>query len=246
VSILHIAARKQNASLLSSILSSAGIGTEEAPNWDFMTLDFLSLESDVEMIEPSPQVTAGIDLNPIDANGFTPFLLAVETGMTENIDILMNSDGVNLNAKDKYGRTAIHIAALQGRLDIVASLLASRRVDVNARDREGFTALHLAVRNEKAELVKFLLSSDQIDVNARDNENSAPLHFAAQTGNTAIGEMLLSRDETDVNCVNVRFLFRKKFPFNFSSIPIGTRIKRRKHGILQDIAQTPSNPGELS
>jgi ankyrin repeat protein len=132
-----MAARSENSGLLTAILSSGGFSGEENPTWDFMTLDFLALDNDVETIGPPPAVVSRIELNGADRNGLTPLLAAVEAGALANCAILLGVDGVNKNARDRSGHSAVHLAAMHGRSEIIKELLAAGGVDVNAKDREG-------------------------------------------------------------------------------------------------------------
>ena len=104
--------------------------------YDFLTLDFLALENDIEDVG-APRVTKQLDLNPTDTRGVTPLLEAIDSGSMKNIRLLVSVEGVDLNAKDKEGHAAIHYAALRNRLDVLNLLLESKKVNVNARDREG-------------------------------------------------------------------------------------------------------------
>jgi ankyrin repeat protein len=122
---------------LSSLLEAAGLGPEENPNWDFMTLDFLALDHDVEVIEAPPTVVHKIDLNRADKNGATPLLAAVESGALANVELLLGTEGINPGAKDRLGRSALHTASMQGRADIVTLLTGAVGVEVNSRDRDG-------------------------------------------------------------------------------------------------------------
>lgn len=70
--------------------------------YDFLTLDFLALDKDVEEIG-TPAVSKALDLNPADTRGVTPLLEAIEADSIKNVRLLISIDGVDLNAKDKEG-----------------------------------------------------------------------------------------------------------------------------------------------
>jgi ankyrin repeat protein len=108
-----------------------------------MTLDFLALDHDIEIIEPAPAVLNRIDLNGVDRNGMTPLLSAVEAGAAANLEMLMSVEGVDVNAKDGYGRSALHLATIQGRADLVTPLLSAGMIDLGARDRGGVLFLSI-------------------------------------------------------------------------------------------------------
>jgi ankyrin repeat protein len=119
------------------VLEAAGVGPEDGPNWDFMTLDFLALDHDVEVIDAPPTVIHKIDLNKSDKNGVTPLLAAVEGGALANVELILGVEGININAKDRLGKSALHTAAVQGRTDILALLSSSVGIEINGRDRDG-------------------------------------------------------------------------------------------------------------
>lgn len=114
--VLHIAAQKPNSELIKSLLSAFGIG-EQKSNWDFMTLDFLSLEKDVENIDSAPPIIDPVDINSKDykisiffSNGIsikiyfnnTALIYAIEQGFVPVVDILLNAEGVDVNSQNNH------------------------------------------------------------------------------------------------------------------------------------------------
>lgn len=73
-----------------------------------MTLDFLALEGDVETVAAPPD-TKELRLNSSDNRGMTPFLVAVESGASANVDALLGVDGVNYQATDRRGVSLLFI-----------------------------------------------------------------------------------------------------------------------------------------
>ena len=81
-----------------------------------MTLDFMSLEKDVESIDSPPPVADPVDINSKDgkitiiySNGVlfvifynTALLYAVTQGYSPIVDSLLNIEGINVNLKNNH------------------------------------------------------------------------------------------------------------------------------------------------
>jgi E3 ubiquitin-protein ligase HECTD1 len=96
----------------------------------------------------------------VDNNGQTPLTGASFFGLTNFVDLFLDSDaGVNLadtNSIGSYaGWTALHGAACGGRLEI-ARRLVDRGANLEAKDFWGRTPLALAKQARKTNIVDFL------------------------------------------------------------------------------------------
>lgn len=63
----------------------------------------------------------GVDINARDANGRTPLMLAVLSGQSRAVEVLL-AHGANVDAADRYGVTPLQAAESAHRTDIAAAL----------------------------------------------------------------------------------------------------------------------------
>lgn len=91
----------------------------------------------------------GVDVNEIDAYGFTPLIEAAIVN-NENIAQLLLSHGADVNGRDMTGGTALHWAAENNNLEL-AQLLLQHGADPNAHTFAGQPVLTMPVlRKQKA------------------------------------------------------------------------------------------------
>ncbi len=103
-------------------------------------------------------IEQGADLECVDGEMNTPLLLAVEKGLPDIVQRLINRKAeVNSDNRDKH-QTPLHIAAKYGYTKIVSMLLEAG-AEINAQDGlEGNTALHLAAQCNSSKTVEVLIS----------------------------------------------------------------------------------------
>ena len=88
----------------------------------------------------------GIDLNGVEATGFTALISAVRGGQIPMVNRLLAA-GAYVNGPDAHGATPLHYAAMRQSLDLV-QLLVEAGANPNSRDCQGNTPLDLAYRRE--------------------------------------------------------------------------------------------------
>lgn len=144
-----------------------------------------------------------VNLNHLNADGYTPLHLACVTDKPDNVKMLLLAGAdVNLNAKNisklyktstptsvasflrtnasklytqdmKYGGTPLHWCSSRETLHA----LIMEGCDVNATNFDGRTALHVMVARNRFECVVTLLAHDA-DIDVLDNEGNSALHIA--------------------------------------------------------------------
>jgi len=123
-------------------------------------------------------VVRGIDLNAVNDNDNTPFMIACIQGDLQVVQFVANLPGVDVLAAPR-ATNALHRACRNGRGDAIAVFLLDSNFgfDVDARDSCGRTALMLACYNGKLDTVKCLLTEHNADVKAVDIEGNSCLHL---------------------------------------------------------------------
>jgi len=127
-------------------------------------------------------------LSTADSRGFTPLILAANSGKDENIKYLVKEWKVDVNFQTDV--TAL-LMAVQNRHISTTKLLISLGADVNAQHESmKCTALHLAASNEFLDIVEILLKNNA-KIDCEDPRGYTPLGMAGTEGYTKCVEMLL-------------------------------------------------------
>ena len=137
-------------------LLKAAQDTQEIINKKIKTQEFITeiSKSYPNLDKIRSCISAGVDVNAKDNDGWTALIYAACYGHTEIAKLLI-ADGADINARDNYGCTALIYAAINGYTEI-ARLLLSAGADVNIKDNDGNTALMKAKYNNHPEIVKLL------------------------------------------------------------------------------------------
>jgi len=90
---------------------------------------------------------------------------AVEAGLTEKVEELLNQDTKLINIKNELSQTSLHRAAYRGH-KAIAELLINKGAEVNAKDQNGQTPLHqLAYISTMPDIAELLIDAGA-DINA--------------------------------------------------------------------------------
>jgi uncharacterized protein len=111
-------------------------------------------------------IAAGVPLDPVDAAGRTPLLIAVERNHSGAAALLIAA-GANINAQAANADTPWLLAGALGRADMLR-LMIPKGPDFSIRNRFGGNALIPACERGHVEAVRVLLTS-AIDVNHVNN-----------------------------------------------------------------------------
>ncbi|PIN26052.1 26S proteasome regulatory complex, subunit PSMD10 [Handroanthus impetiginosus] len=136
----------------------------------------------------SALIEAGGDVNDRDSGGESVMSLAIKSGNSEIVQILIESGCVIDNKIDRF----LHVAAEMNSVDLMEVLcLGYVDIDLNSINSHGQTALHLAAINNHMEALQFLVSVGS-DIDIADEEGYTPLHYAASEGHFETVEYLLN------------------------------------------------------
>nr|QLI56440.1 ankyrin repeat protein [Coriandrum sativum] len=156
----------------------------------------------------STLIEAGADVNKRDSNQRSVMSLAIQSGNSDMLDILIDTGYVIDNSVDRL----LHEAAAVNRVDLMEILcLGYLDMDVNLVDLHGRTALHVAAIYGHVEVIQFVVSVGG-NPDIADQHGWTPLHCASIAGHVEAAELLL-------NCsVYVKYALTKdgKTPFDLS------------------------------
>ncbi|KAF3056039.1 Serine/threonine-protein phosphatase 6 regulatory ankyrin repeat subunit C [Trichoderma lentiforme] len=165
----------------------------------------------------------GIELDPVDEHGQTPFLLAAKRGHCDMMNALTKLGGIQLDRRATLGYVADHYILNHfpdirvGCFHILMSVLDK---EVNKKYSAGFSFLHRAcslrpkisiksksgihifevelLETNSGHLVAELLKRPDIDVNLLDKEGYTPLLLAVKNHQRDVVRLLLEREDTKV------------------------------------------------
>ncbi|XP_048258286.1 putative ankyrin repeat protein RF_0381 isoform X2 [Haliotis rufescens] len=138
--------------------------------------------------------TGSADINNKSQDGWTPVLLAANTGRKDIFDELVKK-GCNLSAVLDNGNNILHVACLTGNTDITEYLTAV--VSIDSKGMYGRTAVMkaAAVGNKN---VFDLLVGKGCNLSAVDDGGNNILHLACVSGNVHIVEYLITHKIADI------------------------------------------------
>lgn len=106
-------------------------------------------------------IDAGVDVNAMDAHGWTPLYWACNMGHVKVAKLLIKN-GANVNSNEnEYKTTPLHVGCQQF-LPRLAELLIKNGADVNSKDRYGYTPLDEACKKGHVDIANLLLNRGAI------------------------------------------------------------------------------------
>ncbi|EGO22099.1 hypothetical protein SERLADRAFT_440124 [Serpula lacrymans var. lacrymans S7.9] len=164
----------------------------------------------------------GVDVNPKDNNGRTPFWQAARKGRVEVVRLLLATDGVDVDSQDHEGWTPLLCAAHEGKAEVVELLSARHNVGVYSHKDCDSTPYTLTANQGEAQLtlsetcipLAFLFrppyhkelacllverTSVNFKVNWKDQSGFTPLWIATWHGDEKTAELLLACGGVDMN-----------------------------------------------
>ncbi|CUS08581.1 unnamed protein product [Tuber aestivum] len=151
-------------------------------------------------------IACGVDLDPNDLDGLTPFADAVVSARLDIIKIFLDIPEVDVNSRCHYSLTPLHITLCTDKdsahAEVLRVLLADERVKVDLVDESSWTPLSRAAHSGKAWAVRILLEDGRADVEHVDRLGRTPLHLAAKRGHDDIVRVLLESGGAGVNTVD--------------------------------------------
>jgi len=128
-------------------------------------------------------------LESVDAEGFTPLMVAAWQGRKEHVVELIKH-GALLNSFDKNKRTALHLCILKGNDDVIQQLIDSG-CDVELTTGAGLTPLLLAVKKNSSETAIKSLLRGGASVYAKNQQGHTALHLATKHNRQNLIEVIV-------------------------------------------------------
>ena len=130
-----------------------------------------------------------ININVLDANGYTPIHRAIYNNDLATVNELLKNTNLNINSKLDIrvaiegwylgGASPLILASYFGYTNIVETLL-NNNANIKAKDDvDGSMAIHMAAAKGNNDVIKILLSKDETIINEKDNKGNTPLHWAS-------------------------------------------------------------------
>ena len=126
-------------------------------------------------------ITAGANVNEVDARGQTALMLAASTGALDSVLILLKA-GAKLNVKDVDGKTPLMFAVWPSKgstPDIVRTLIKAG-ARVNDVDMKGESALMIAAKYASTDILQVLVAA-RAKLDATNNQGQTALMVAIQS-----------------------------------------------------------------
>ncbi len=196
LSVLHVAAKKGNASIVQMLLEHGTMDIDAKDGHNQTPVFQAALHGHHEVVKLLLKGNANIELR--DLGGRTPLLVASGNGHESVVGLILENGTVDINDTNAKGYTALLLACKNGQESTAKLLLQAGKADTNARDnRMNRTPLLWAVGNGHESIVKLLLRSASINTNLEDEDGMTALGLAAKLGNPVITKLLLDSKKVD-------------------------------------------------
>src|SRR3990167_6275075 len=97
-----------------------------------------------------------VDINPVDAKGYTPLHIAVLADNTSLVSVLLKA-GADPLKKDAEGNIAFHLAIRISSIKTVQQLLELYPQDLDVENKRGETPLTIAIDNQNTDILRLLI-----------------------------------------------------------------------------------------
>lgn len=201
-------------------------------SWGYSALTYACLYGNIKVIQTL--IKAGLDINELDENEFSPLFIATQKGKTEAVKLLLNF-GVNPNQLCTGHKHTALFEALLWDYQHIASLLISYGTDVNIVAMSGLTALHIAAARNLQGITEELLNNNA-DIGIKDNDEKLPIDYAKE------------KDHREIIAIFDRFnnAGRNNSQINTDSVDISVTLAKAKvDEIIESVKFAKNNKIDL-
>ncbi|MDO9438772.1 ankyrin repeat domain-containing protein [Hydrogenophaga sp.] len=192
---------------LAQLLLNKGVNTDMAMKNGFRPLHVACQRGSLATVrwllkQPSnlrrdgkPQTLASV-LNQATLDGWTPLLLAAQSGKKDLFEFLLMHPLVKPDLVNMDGNTPLHLAIQGGYVAMVELLVKTGRGDITLINGDGATPFFLAIRHRPKvlpELLLPLLLNIKADIHQPTRAGLRPLHAACQNGDIETVQWLLDQ-----------------------------------------------------
>ncbi|KAK3082798.1 hypothetical protein FSP39_005557 [Pinctada imbricata] len=155
-------------------------------------------------------ISENVDLDTRDAQGRSPFMLAVKNYECMTILLTHAENKTSLFLFTNEGESILIMACAYGQIRVAKRIIAMLSASdmetfINHQDENGYTALHKACEYRQADtrykLAEMLLSAGADPLICESSQMSTPLHLATAKNDVHLVTLLFSGDG-HVNCVD--------------------------------------------
>lgn len=150
--LAHFAARTIHAKKLLSFLDGQGAQLDLPDSEGIAPLHWAAMNSSRSAVDTL--LDFGVEPNPRDKEGNTPFHYAVECGNLQVAKILYKASKDTLNLKNYSGQSALYFACVKEEIDIIMFLLRSGALFEEK-------VLERAIKQDASKLIRILLSAKE-------------------------------------------------------------------------------------
>ena len=183
---LDVSANSRGLSVLA--LREAGREVSEA--------GLLRAVSDGDVALVTLYLDAGVPVDCVDADGFTPLLLTCENGHVDIARLLLDRGSTAIDEKNDFDVGPLHLSCYNGHLDIATLLLDRGSAAIDGKECDGNgkpTPLLLSCSEGHLEVVRLLLDRGSTAIDEKDCYNRTPLLVSCENGDLSIATLLLDR-----------------------------------------------------
>ena len=152
------------------------------------TADIFDAARDGDVAAIHAYKAGGGDVNAVNEDGYTPFILAAYHQRNAAL-VELKADGGDACATDGKGSNALMGVAFQGYADTAAWLLDNTSCGVDHRNRAGQTALMMASLFGREDVIRLLLAKGA-DPRIADNAGNTAQSLAEAQGLTKVAKMV--------------------------------------------------------
>lgn len=138
-----------------------------------------------------------VDVNAVDKYGYTPIIVAIESGNNEILRILLENGANMMEEHPVFGKLTLHTAAYYENREAVEMLLEKNPGLVNVKSgSDGWSALQDATLKSNIDIVELLLKYGA-DPKQKDSKGGTAVDMATEFGKGRIVKLL--RDKIKEN-----------------------------------------------